>query len=121
MLDALLADAGHAGLRDEALLLTSELVTNGVIHARTEVELDIVADPGGVTVTVTDFGGELATWSLEYGASPATSAQVVMPELAARVDEGGRGLLLVSRFASRWGTSQDPGGRSVWFRLDGPS
>ena len=52
---ALLSAVGLGELRDEVLLLTSELVTNGVVHAGTELELEIIADPGGIQVTVTDF------------------------------------------------------------------
>jgi phosphoserine phosphatase RsbU/P len=46
--------AGLADLRDEALLLTTELVTNGVIHAGTDLELEIVADLDAISVMVLD-------------------------------------------------------------------
>lgn len=36
----------------------------------------------------------------------------------AEVSERGRGLLLVDHFASRWGTTHQPTGKGVWFRLD---
>jgi len=124
----LLRDAGLTELCDEAVLLTSELVTNGVIHARTEIELEIVADADGVGVTVTDFAspdpalvaiermpaGATADAGDGDGDGAAAYAQLDEAEPA----DGGRGLLLVSRFASRWGTSHEPGGRAVWFRLD---
>src|SRR4051794_6657411 len=42
-------------LLNEALLLTTELATNAVVHANTEVDIEVTADPGGLTVTVTDF------------------------------------------------------------------
>jgi hypothetical protein len=106
---AVLSDSGLNVLRDEALLLTSELVTNSVIHARSEIELEIVGDREGVQVTVTDF------------AAPRPDLVVTELTVERNADseaEGGRGLLPVSRFASRWGTSHEPGGRSVWFRLD---
>ncbi len=106
---ALLGAAGLGELRDEALLLTSELVTNAVIHAGTELELEIVADADGVRITVTDFG--------------APAPALVGAEIRARAGsdepaEGGRGLILVNQFASRWGTTHDPSGRTIWFRLD---
>jgi serine phosphatase RsbU (regulator of sigma subunit) len=160
---ALLGAAGLAELRDEALLLTSELVTNAVIHAGTELELEIMADPGGVRVTVTDFGApSSAVVATEVRAARAVDAVDAIAvrgfprRTSARghrisdqgdgdnsggehgggeqgsgeqgggddsgggadATEGGRGLLLVSRFASRWGTSHEPGGRAIWFRLD---
>src|SRR3981189_1426359 len=52
---ALLAEAELESLRDEALLLTSELVTNGVIHAGSPIELEIVVDHHGLQVPGTDF------------------------------------------------------------------
>jgi serine phosphatase RsbU (regulator of sigma subunit) len=115
-------------VRDEVLLLTSELVTNGVIHARTEIELEVVADPGGVHVAVTDFAEPASTlvvtevraagsgpgdWSGDWNGD-GTLAQLDDAE----PNEGGRGLLLVSRFATRWGTSHERAGRTVWFRVD---
>jgi phosphoserine phosphatase RsbU/P len=151
VVDALLVDAGLVTLRNEALLLTSELVTNGVIHARTDVELEILADSNGLHVTVTDFaklasealgsGAKLASEASGSGAKLASeasgsAARTARPSLSPAGDimpmrigtkvptelspiaEGGRGLFLVSRFASRWGTSHEPGGQSVWFHLD---
>jgi anti-sigma regulatory factor (Ser/Thr protein kinase) len=111
---SLLGAAGLADLHDEALLLTSELVTNGVVHARSELELEIVAGTDGVQVTVTDFA-PMPALALEAALRPelfpAAPSQVA-------IAEGGRGLLLVSRFASRWGISHERTGRAVWFQLD---
>ncbi|HEX6870200.1 MAG TPA: SpoIIE family protein phosphatase, partial [Micromonosporaceae bacterium] len=120
---SLLADAGLPGLHDEAILLTSELVTNSVIHARSEVDLEIVADADGVKVSVTDFGQVLPEQAVDElivtfrdGRAGRRASNPGSPDQLPT--EGGRGLLLVSRFATRWGTSQDRTGRSVWFRLD---
>ena len=106
---ALLVEANLAALRDEALLLTSELVANGVIHARSPLELEIVADAQGLQVTVTDF------------ALPPASLMVTEITVANRsAGAGGRGLLLVSRFASRRERG-GAGGRAVWFRPTSPT
>ena len=51
---SVLAEAQLEGLLDAALLLTTELSTNAVVHAGTDLELEAVADPDGLTVTVTD-------------------------------------------------------------------
>ncbi len=111
---ALLGAAGLPELRDEALLLTSELVSNGVRHARSELELEILAGIDGVQVTVTDFASVSPV-----GLAAAMQAEL-LPAAAPGADtvEGGRGLLLVSSFASRWGVSHDRSGRAVWFQLD---
>jgi phosphoserine phosphatase RsbU/P len=113
---SVLVDAHLITLRDEATLLTSELVTNGVIHARTEIELEVVADARGVHVAVTDFAPPPEI--VEPVVNHVLVKEVLVPELVAPAREGGRGLLLVSRVASRWGTSHDRGGRTVWFHLD---
>jgi serine phosphatase RsbU (regulator of sigma subunit)/anti-sigma regulatory factor (Ser/Thr protein kinase) len=124
---AVLDETGLDPLRPEALLLTSELVTNGVIHARTEIEVEIIADAEGVRVTVTDFAvpdPSLVVAEVTIGGAGPDDPDGRPP--AGRLNrlddaqpaEGGRGLLLVSRFASRWGTTHEPGGRQVWFQLD---
>ena len=104
---ALLSEAGLDHLHDKAMLLTTELVTNGVLHARSEIELEAVADSEGVRITVVD--------------SPAVVREFDVGEVKASSSEprvGGMGLVLVARFASRWGTDHEPGERAVWFRLD---
>ncbi|MEU4471416.1 SpoIIE family protein phosphatase [Micromonospora sp. NPDC023888] len=99
-------------LVNEALLLTTELTTNAVEHARTELDIEVVADHIGLTVTVSDFapgsGDELTVGSRN------DSTEID------EVSERGRGLLLVDHFASRWGTTYLPTGKGVWFRLDRP-
>ncbi|MDA1362235.1 SpoIIE family protein phosphatase [Glycomyces luteolus] len=106
---AVLTEAGLTELLDETLLLTTELATNGVVHAGTDINLTVAADPIGVRVTVTDYRSG--------GIDPLDRASYdsAMPEVTA---EGGRGLLLVDRFASSWGTTHDQTGKSIWFRID---
>ncbi len=99
-----LAAAGLSDLLDEALLLTTELSTNGVIHAGTDLDIEVLVDGSGLTVTVTDYRG-----------GPVEAATMMPPDQLA---EHGRGLLLVDQFASSWGTTHDPSGKGVWFRLD---
>ncbi|RAO29597.1 hypothetical protein PSN13_04795 [Micromonospora saelicesensis] len=99
-------------LANEALLLTTELTTNAVEHARTELDIEVVADEIGLTVTVSDFapgsGDELTVGD--------RNDSTEINEVSVR----GRGLLLVDHFASRWGTTYLPTGKGVWFRLDRP-
>jgi serine phosphatase RsbU (regulator of sigma subunit) len=93
-------------LLDAALLLTTELSTNAVVHAGTDLELEVIADPFGLTVTVIDNARGVVAASEPPLAGPPH-------DLAER----GRGLLLVDHFASRWGTTHHPNGKGVWFRL----
>jgi serine phosphatase RsbU (regulator of sigma subunit)/anti-sigma regulatory factor (Ser/Thr protein kinase) len=96
-------------LLDAALLLTTELSTNAVVHAGTDLELEVIADPRGLTVTVVDNARGVVA------ASEPPSATV---QPAADLSERGRGLLLVDHFATRWGTTHHGGGKGVWFRLN---
>jgi serine phosphatase RsbU (regulator of sigma subunit) len=119
-------------LLDAALLLTTELSTNAVVHAGTDLELEVIADPRGLTVTVVDNArgvvaasgrsasearGQAAanTVGPAAGEPPSTA---VLP--AGDLSERGRGLLLVDHFATRWGTTHHGGGKGVWFRLNRP-
>ncbi|MFY1688587.1 SpoIIE family protein phosphatase [Plantactinospora sp. WMMB782] len=107
---SVLDEAGLDELLNEALLLTTELSTNAVEHARTELDIEVVADHSGLTVTVSDF----AAGPLEdVTARPRNDLTDI-----SQVSERGRGLLLVDHFASRWGTTHQPTGKGVWFRLD---
>jgi len=97
-----LTDAGLEVMLDDALLLVTELVTNAVVHAGTEVELHVEIGAGRARIEVVDRGA---------GALPALRGD---PE-AAR--EGGRGIFLLDALAQEWGTRHFAGGKSVWFAL----
>lgn len=94
----------HA-LREPAVLLTSELATNAVVHARTPFRVSVMLDDD-LTIEVADGSEELPRL-----------------ETVAVDGESGRGLLLVSRLADRWGSRQEDRGKTVWFsfELDGAS
>ncbi|GID30030.1 hypothetical protein Abr02nite_50130 [Paractinoplanes brasiliensis] len=107
---SVLEEAGLVSLLNEALLLTTELSTNAVVHANTELDIEVRADTTGLTVTVTDF----APGPVEQLAVGPRNESVDIGEVAER----GRGLLLVDHFASRWGTVHEGTGKGVWFRLE---
>ncbi|WP_405428281.1 SpoIIE family protein phosphatase [Micromonospora sp. NBC_00617] len=110
---SVLAEAHLDDLVNEALLLTTELTTNAVEHAGTELDIEVVADDVGLSVTVSDFAPSSGNDELTVGTrNDATEIN----EVSVR----GRGLLLVDHFASRWGTTYLPTGKGVWFRLDRP-
>lgn len=88
-------------------LLTSELVTNAVIHSGPEaggsVGLGISVYTGRVRIEVTDPGA-----GFEIGTLPPRPR-----------DFGGHGLVVVEGLSSRWGTNRTAdGGFRVWFELD---
>jgi sigma-B regulation protein RsbU (phosphoserine phosphatase) len=107
---SVLEEAGLDVLLNEALLLTTELSTNAVVHAGTELDIAVTADSSGLTVTVTDF----APGPVEQLAVGPRNDKIDIGEVAER----GRGLLLVDHFASRWGTVHEGSGKGVWFRLE---
>ena len=86
-----------------AVLLTSELVTNGVIHAHTDLDLRAKFANDSLRVEVVDHGG----------GRPVRGH-------AARDAERGRGLTVVSELATRWGVVMRPDWKSVWFELRCP-
>jgi anti-sigma regulatory factor (Ser/Thr protein kinase) len=88
--------------RDVALLLTSELVTNAILHARTPVQVGVLVDNERVLICVAD--------------RMEASAELV-PSGRSRTRPGGRGLALVADLASMWGTQGYVGGKTVWFVL----
>ncbi len=88
-----------------AVLLTSELSTNAVRHARTAFRVAVSCAAAELVVEVADGSGTL----------PVTRPR------ALRAD-GGRGMQLVEGLARAWGARQVEGGNGkvVWFELDLP-
>lgn len=93
--------AGRDDLAETATLLVSELVTNAIVHARTQIALQVVAGAAGLRVAVGDGSPTLPS-QRHYGRSATT----------------GRGLALVDLMSDRHGTDTDASqGKTVWFEL----
>lgn len=87
---------------DAAVLLTSELVTNAIRHA------------GGRCALALNF---LTARSVEISVEDG-DAQPPVVRRAGRLEESGRGLVLVDAMAASWGTRPAPsGGKATWFTL----
>ena len=84
-----------------AALLVSELVTNAVIHGRTSATVEVHRPADTLRVTVRDDNPDLPA----VGDAPDFT------------DEHGRGLLIVSKLARRWGVEPSGDGKAVWFEL----
>ena len=100
---------GHSDVVDDAVVLTSELVTNAVIHAGTSADVLCLRSEDGVRVEVADRYPEREV--------PIQGAGRTIANLDS---ENGRGLLLCAALASRWGVEYTPTHKTVWFQLDLP-
>ena len=92
-------------IRDDVLLLVSELVTNAVRHAGAgpehPLQVQLQHGPRWVVVAVTDEGpGFTGCPSPSEGNEP-----------------GGWGLFLVDQIADRWGVERTTSGNCVWFKI----
>lgn len=95
-----LASWGCEDLEDSVLLLVSELVTNAIIHAHSNVEVVLRLRPGRVRVEVID-----------------AAAEYVQRRDAASEDQSGRGMALTEALAAAWGVDTLVAGKSVWFEV----
>ncbi|MFI7286695.1 SpoIIE family protein phosphatase [Streptomyces anulatus] len=83
-------------------LIVSELVTNAVRYGTPPLRLRLLLDS---TLTCEVHDGSTASPHLRH---------------ARTVDEGGRGLFIVSRLASHWGARHGPDGKVLWTEQDLP-
>jgi serine phosphatase RsbU (regulator of sigma subunit)/anti-sigma regulatory factor (Ser/Thr protein kinase) len=98
---AFLQEHGLSHLEPTAALLTTELVTNAVVHARTAVGLRVSAIGDRLRVEASD-GSRRRPVRVEPGYE----------------DVRGRGLMLLDRLATTWDVRRTPDGKTVWFELD---
>lgn len=93
-------------VRDVALLLVSEVVTNAIRHGCEDpgdrVLLSLAHGSTSIRIEVEDPGPGIPAGVIGDGGDP--------------LRESGWGLVMVDRFASRWGTELAPS--RVWFELD---
>ncbi|WP_399884887.1 SpoIIE family protein phosphatase [Streptomyces sp. BBFR51] len=92
-------------LAADALVVVSELVTNAVVHAGTDVEVTCrVEETGTLVVEATDHHPSRAPSGGDH-------------ETPHELPEYGRGLRLVAALAEAWGITYRPGTKTVWARL----
>lgn len=100
---AALEDWGCEEVVDSVLLLVSELVTNAVIHAHSDVELVVHLRAELVRVEVID----------------AATANVHRRDADSDA-QSGRGMALIEALATSWGIDSLLSGKSVWFEVPRP-
>jgi anti-sigma regulatory factor (Ser/Thr protein kinase) len=89
---------------ETALLLTSELVTNVVVHTES-VGVEVQAHCDGTRLRVSVDDGAMTPLKPVRGGGAEPPAG------------GGRGLWLVEALAARWGCEALPDGKRVWFEV----
>lgn len=82
-----------------AELLTSELATNAVNHAKTDFAVRVTERAACARIEITNDAPEML-------------AAIRAPD-----DNGGRGLRLVNTLSSSWGTQEGQSEKTVWFEL----
>jgi anti-sigma regulatory factor (Ser/Thr protein kinase) len=92
---------------DAAELLTSELATNAVLHARTPFTVSATTEDHQLRVSVHDAHCE------PFGAT----AMVAHNGAGADHPEHGRGLRIVDKIADAWDITLGPDGTTVWFAV----
>lgn len=97
----LLERAGADHLAPDAALLVSELVTNVLLHARSDARVRLSVRSGTLLVEVED-----------------ESPVLPQPQAPAQSSPTGRGLALVEGLANAWGAVPNgDGGKVIWFEL----
>lgn len=100
---------GLTDMSDDLELITSEVVTNALIHAGSDVDIRLRAFEDRVRLEVRDSDSDPPVPTL-YSLSEEGSSRA----------EHGRGLFLVDALATAWNTSPNGRGKTVWLEMDIP-
>ena len=88
-------------LEHDVILVLSELVTNAVRHAHTDLVCQVAVTPRTIEIAVIDADPRLP---------------IPLPRDPARA--GGFGLAITAGLSSRWGVAEFAGGKAVWASFD---
>lgn len=100
LVSAALESTPFADVADTALVAVSELVTNALVHAGTEIAVQVSVDGDGVLVEVQDGNPQVPAFRTH-----------------SRESGTGRGLRLVEDLSDEWGIYHCGDGKVVWFRI----
>jgi anti-sigma regulatory factor (Ser/Thr protein kinase) len=100
--ESTLGGSGLDHLTYAATMLVSELVANAVLHTGTAFVVVIAPDDDHLRIEVHDGSTQLPVRK-HYSTMSGT----------------GRGIMLVERMATSWGSDRTADGKVVWFELDG--
>ncbi|MFE3270349.1 SpoIIE family protein phosphatase [Streptomyces sp. NPDC059215] len=102
-----ISDWHRESVLDELQLLASEVVTNALIHAHSEVEIKVREYADRVRTEVRDTDPHPPIPTITYDS----------PKAEAESAESGRGLFIVDSIADSWGSSPIGRGKTTWFEL----
>ncbi|MCI3273383.1 ATP-binding SpoIIE family protein phosphatase [Streptomyces cylindrosporus] len=97
---------GSEALLDDLQLMLSEVVTNALIHAQSDVDIRMRRHAGGVRVEVQDSSPQ-----------PPIPTVIIANEAMNAEAESGRGLLIVDALATAWGSSPAGRGKTTWIEM----
>lgn len=99
--DVLMSRQVADGVVNTVELLTSEVVTNAIVHGRSGPQLVVAMEDDVIRVSVGDISPDLPVRRLSH-----------------LDDVSGRGVVIVEELASAWGVQrQRGGGKQVWFEV----
>lgn len=97
-----LAEWDLSTLDDTVSLLVTELVSNGVRHARTSLRLSLSFDGRCLRIAVADG-----------------DPRPPVPRVQEKLPVGGWGLALIESLSTQWGADLDEArGKTVWFEIE---
>lgn len=100
---------GWEAVSSDLELAVTELVTNALVHADSEVE-----------VRLREYDDRLRVDVCDSDPQPPLPAPVLASGEAETQSEHGRGLIIVDALASNWGNSPSGRGKSVWLEMHRP-
>ncbi|MBO2455482.1 SpoIIE family protein phosphatase [Actinomadura barringtoniae] len=99
---------------EDAVLIASELVTNAVVHAGTDVRLSCLLDAAGTILRV-EVRDELPMRRVE---EPHGVHAPGLDGAQAHLSDGHRGLVLTHSLADSWGVTYSKTSKTVWFEFE---
>jgi two-component sensor histidine kinase len=122
---------GIESVVDVVSLAVSELVTNALLHAHTQIEVELCVQNGALEVCVADHDRRqpivrpsrtdlLADLDAVPNVSPEVDERESLKIGASGSVAAGRGLLIVNALADEWGVSERADGKEVWLTLAVP-
>ncbi|MEV0186245.1 SpoIIE family protein phosphatase [Streptomyces sp. NPDC050625] len=108
-LEGLLARWKLEPLLDDMQIVLSEAVTNGLVHAQSDVDIRLRRHGRGIRVEVQDNSPQ-----------PPVPRVIVSDDAMNAEAESGRGLLIVDALAAAWGSTPAGWGKTIWMELEMP-